>query len=87
MTRRDFELIAAVIAGQAVIPHARVGRTSVYTTNVFKSDRAHAAFASMMADALAETNPRFDRGRFIAACQPRWTVGTRHANAWERAAS
>jgi hypothetical protein len=84
LTKQHFELIAQVIAGDAVIPHARVGRTSVRTTSVFKSQAAHAAFAGMMADTLAETNPKFDRGRFVAACQPRWTVGTRHAKAWER---
>jgi hypothetical protein len=72
MTRRDFELIAQVIAASG---------------SRFKSDTAHAGFAADMADALAWTKPRFDRGRFIAACQPSWTVGTRHANAWERTAS
>jgi hypothetical protein len=72
MTRRDFELIATAIAASG---------------SRFKSDAAHVGFASDMADALAWTNPRFDRCRFLKACQPSWTVGTRHANAWERAAS
>jgi hypothetical protein len=72
VTRRDFELIAQVIASSG---------------SRFKSDTAHAGFAADVAEALARTNDRFDRSRFIAACQPSWTVGTRHANAWERAAS
>jgi hypothetical protein len=72
MSRRDFELIAQVIRD---------------SSNRFKSDTAHAGFAAAMAHALEVTNPRFDRCRFLEACQPRWTVGTRHANAWERAAS
>ena len=69
MTRCDFELIARVVAGER---------------ERFTSNTAHACFAARMADALAATNGRFDRARFIAACQPPWTVGTRHANAWER---
>jgi len=51
----------------------------------FKSPTAHARFAANMATTLATFNPRFDRARFIDACTPRHYVGTRHANAFERA--
>jgi len=85
-SRQDFELIAAMIAGDAVIPNPRVGRTSVRVTSVFKSNKAHAAFAGMMADTLTTTNPRFDRQRFVMACMPKWMVGTRHEATWEREA-
>lgn len=71
MTRQHFELIAAAI---------RDGREH------FTSNHAHARFAAAMADALAATNGRFDRARFVAAAMPRAWVGTRHANAWERVA-
>jgi len=51
----------------------------------FKSPTAHARFATNMADKLAAFNPRFDRPRFIEHCTPRHYIGTRHANAFERA--
>ena len=51
MTRKDFEMIAEVIA------------TSWHGSGELKN-----AIACKMADALARTNPRFDRARFIAAC-------------------
>lgn len=68
MTRQHFELIAAAI---------RDGREH------FASNRAHARFAGEMADALAPTNGRFDRSRFVLACMPPAWVGTRHEAAWE----
>jgi hypothetical protein len=71
VTRRHFELIAAAI---------RDGRER------FASNGAHARFAREMADALAATNGRFDRGRFVMAAMPSAWVGTRHAAAWERIA-
>jgi hypothetical protein len=43
------------------------------------------ALAVDMAAALARTNPRFDRARFIRACQPSWVVGTRAEAVWDRA--
>jgi hypothetical protein len=51
MTRKDFELIAEVIA-----------------TSWSGSGELKNALAVNMADALQSTNPRFDRARFIAAC-------------------
>jgi hypothetical protein len=72
MTRRDFILIADVIAAN----------TSVFTNNT-----AHAAFAADMARALTSTNPRFNASRFVEACRPSWVVGTRHEAAWDRVAA
>lgn len=72
MSRMHFEAIARTIAEQ---------RES------FRSNLAHAQFASDMAKTLAETNPRFDRPKFIMACMPKAWVGTKHSSAWERIAS
>lgn len=63
MTRRDFELIARVIRErvEAVkgIPHSP--STALLTD-------AHVRLSILMADALGQTNPRFDRQRFLNAC-------------------
>lgn len=72
MSKQDYEEIAAVIRDRA---------------SSFKSNAAHAAFASCMAHMLREENPHCDRSRFILACMPRWMVGTNKANVWERIAS
>lgn len=53
MTRKDYQLIADVI------------RTS-YSADVYKDLRWRLAME--FADALAATNPRFDRERFLKAC-------------------
>ncbi len=55
MTRKDYELIAAAIAGMPT--HAPALRTT--------QDSA----ARTLADALARTNPRFNRARFLEACK------------------
>ena len=55
MSRKDFELIAATfldIAGE-IQPSEELFRTFM---------------ARRMAEALATTNPLFDRGRFLKAC-------------------
>ena len=60
MTRRDFELIAAVVreteltAGNADYGDCEVARGQV---------------ARAFAERLASTNPRFDRERFLSACE------------------
>ena len=54
---KDFELIARVIEN---LYHYREGFVDG------KGERQH--LAHEFADALAETNPRFDRFRFIKAC-------------------
>lgn len=51
MTKKDYELIAEVIA------------TAWHGSGELKS-----SLANNMADALQTTNPRFDRARFLAAC-------------------
>ena len=56
MTRKDFVLIAATI--RAMPTHAPTLRAQ------------QASCATAFADALALTNPRFDRARFLAACSP-----------------
>lgn len=60
MTRRDFELIASVVreteltAGNASYPDCEVARGQL---------------ARAFAAELAATNPRFDRERFLRACE------------------
>jgi hypothetical protein len=56
MTRKDFQLIADVIAEMSV-KHPEMFRLG-----------ASALFAHNLADALATTNPRFDSERFLTAC-------------------
>ena len=56
MTRKDFELIAETIRNLSV------------TTDPLLADAIRSTVADQFADALASTNPRFDRGRFIRAC-------------------
>ena len=53
MTRKDFELIAGVIKGQRK-PH--------------NDTETIEELAREMADALAGTNDRFDRAKFLKAC-------------------
>jgi len=55
VTRRDFEAIARAIAAST--------DTVSGGAMVFKE-----ALVSRLADYLATTNPRFDRGRFYLAC-------------------
>lgn len=60
MTRKDYVLIAGVLkagrdyASAFAAPHARVAH--------------YDELATRMADALASTNPRLDRERFLSAC-------------------
>ena len=54
MRRKDYELIAGVIAGMpAFAPNLRTARDSC---------------ARAFAERLATDNPRFDRARFLRAC-------------------
>lgn len=57
MTRKDFEAIAEIISDE---------RTAA--TSRDEHDRIDGIMLSL-AKWLATTNPSFDRGRFIAACQ------------------
>lgn len=56
MTRKDYELIARAIAGSAM---------SIPTDAQIVQRRFT---ATMVADALASDNPRFDREKFLKAC-------------------
>ena len=63
MSKKDFELIALILRENA--QHAQrcqrfIGEVAGY----------HANISETMADALANVNPRFDRERFLTACQP-----------------
>ena len=55
MSKKDFELIARVLR-----EHNHDHREGEYTSPTI--------LAEYFADALAATNPRFDRARFVAAC-------------------
>lgn len=59
MTRKDYVLIAGAIADRM----RDADHTQTLTID---------AVASRIADALQRDNPRFDRGRFMAAC---WCEG------------
>ena len=56
MTKKDYILIAAALK------QARVEFPTM------KQNAAHDYVASVMCRALSTTNPRFDSGRFLAAC-------------------
>lgn len=60
MTRKDFELIARTIAAlhdeMSALEYEPVGTGTVRLA------------ALKLAEALATTNPRFDRARFLSAC-------------------
>jgi len=60
MTRQDFEMIAETIRANAAELDAALGAE--------KGDIAFGITANAFADALAQTNPRFDRARFLRAC-------------------
>lgn len=57
MTKKDFELIARVFATHCSAPN-----------NIRE---VVSSVADDMANALATTNPLFDRARFLAACEGR----------------
>jgi hypothetical protein len=59
MSKKDFELIAGTIRTAELT----AGHAEYASCQVARSQMAHA-----FADALAATNPRFDRARFVAAC-------------------
>ena len=69
MTKRHFEALAETVRD---------------AENEFKSIGAHARFACALADMCAETNPRFDRARFLTACKPTWLIGASHEASWDR---
>jgi hypothetical protein len=59
MTRKDFQLIADVMAQfTTALPNGEKGKVMV----------SPALIAGELASALATTNPNFDRARFLTAC-------------------
>jgi hypothetical protein len=58
MSKKNYEAIAALLRRQ----HVRSNRSTdaIAALDVLRED---------MADYMAEDNPRFDRGRFLAACR------------------
>jgi len=69
MTKKDFEMVAAVI----VSVHATLstGADGLDPMPIPRANRVCNRMAEEMADTLARTNPRFDRDRFLKACQPK----------------
>lgn len=61
MTRKDFVLIADTLKATKPFSSARV----MVNMDALLAWRAT---AEAMADALARTNPQFDRARFLTAC-------------------
>jgi hypothetical protein len=59
MTRKHFEALARIMRLNAEQAETQEARHIV------------AGVASDLASYLYQTNPRFDRDRFLAACQPR----------------
>lgn len=62
MTRKDFELIAKAVR-ESNLEDDSLGDDPNYSDRGSKKN-----VAWILADALAETNPRFDRERFVRAC-------------------
>ena len=62
MTKKDFELIAGAVRDI----YWRAVNDNGMDEDQAEEPRELAAYA--LADALATTNPRFDRARFLAAC-------------------
>lgn len=63
MTKQDFERIAAVFA-----KHAPEEPPLLFSEEQ-RADITRELIAEDMADALALTNPRFNRSHFLAACK------------------
>lgn len=70
MTKRDFEAIAAALG--AVRPWAWANEGDIGLGMSHQWTRTVDAFAA----ALASTNPRFDRERFVSACKGVDSTGT-----------
>ena len=59
MTKKDFVLLAAVLADCRPIALSEIGKGQL---------AQHDMTVAKIADALRRQNPRFDRARFILAC-------------------
>ena len=67
MTRKDFNLIAETIR---LLPSftAYVHLKPINSTTIVGDAVRFDALCNRFAEALATTNPRFDKDRFVAAC-------------------
>ncbi len=63
MTRKDYELIASVIAR-----HVGAYKSSGDTKEAADKIRAVGLLAAEISKVFGETNPRFDSARFLRAC-------------------
>lgn len=70
MTRKDYQLIADTIQSGA---------------GLFRSNLAHASFATEVAITLNHENANFKPVVFIEACKPRWIPGTKDERHWDAA--
>lgn len=70
MTKKDFEVIAGALQQVRTIDLSGIALHS-------DADALHADICWTFADALAGTNPRFDRDRFLRACLPGANVRAR----------
>ncbi len=61
MTRKDFQLIADALKESKPEAEKKFHNQTAYMTQFMIT-------CHCMADALATTNPRFDRDRFLTAC-------------------
>lgn len=64
MTKKDYELIAKAIRDT----QARINAGSIAKNSLLDQLRGVRRTAAHLSDALAVENPRFDAGRFLAAC-------------------
>lgn len=67
MTHKDFVLIAGAVAAAREMSHA--ARHDIGAAGAFDD------VSNQLADALAATNPRFDRQRFLAAARGEPSTG------------
>lgn len=68
MTRKDYELIARILDGQAIFcpPENVTGNDK--TMFMLGAADQKALYVRAFANTLAKDNPRFDRERFLKAC-------------------
>ena len=71
MGKKDFQAIAAAINGLYIVPVPSDCSPVVYRADVI----------DVLADVLAASNPRFDRARFLEACETGRCKGMRQVNA------
>ena len=74
MTRKDYELLAAVLKRYTDTDNAHIEHMTETDFEPSDTDRARSSRTRLIiksiADALANDNPRFNRETFLKACQP-----------------